>query len=114
MWGLDNYYRSKGKEFRDKGLVGRFQITPVIFDRDLSDNFVTHKRKIYEEEDVALLNCAFLRNNYTTDSELPKTRLLKWIKEHHKKIPIYSTQQKDKLFCSVVTVDGRKYGSSFW
>ncbi|XP_050452015.1 tRNA-dihydrouridine(20) synthase [NAD(P)+]-like isoform X2 [Cataglyphis hispanica] len=51
---------------------------------------------------------------YTRDSELPKTRLLKWTKENRKKMPIYNTRQEDKLFCSIVTVDGRKYGSSFW
>lgn len=114
VWGLGDYCRSKNKEFRDKGLLGRFQVMPVMLDKDAKDNSVSHKRKIYEENDVSLMRCAFLRNSYTTDSELPKTRLLKWTKENRKKMPIYNTQQEDKLFCSVVTVDGRKYGSSFW
>lgn len=113
VWGLDDYCRSKSKEFRDKGLLGRFQITPEILDKDI-DSGVSHKRKIYEEEDVSLMRCAFLRNSYVTDSELPKTRLLKWTKENRKKMPVYNTRQENKLFCSVVTVDGRKYGSSFW
>lgn len=113
MWGLDDYCRSKSKEFRNKGLLGRFQVTPGILDEDI-DNSISHKRKIYEEEDVSLMRCAFLRNSYITDSELPKTRLLKWTKENRKKMPIYNTRQENKLFCSIVTVDGRKYGSSFW
>ncbi|GAB1864745.1 tRNA-dihydrouridine synthase 2-like [Camponotus japonicus] len=114
VWGLGDYCRSKNKEFRDKGLLGRFQVMPVMLDKDAKDNNVSYKRKIYEENDVSLMRCAFLRNSYTTDSELPKTRLLKWTKENRKKMPIYNTRQEDKLFCSVVTVDGRKYGSSFW
>ncbi|XP_011687505.1 PREDICTED: tRNA-dihydrouridine(20) synthase [NAD(P)+]-like isoform X2 [Wasmannia auropunctata] len=110
IWGLDDYCRSKSKEFQDKGLLSRFQITPGILDKDN----ISHKRKIQEEEDVFLMRCAFLRNNYITDSELPKTRLFKWTKENRKKMPVYNTRQENKLFCSVVTVDGRKYGSSFW
>lgn len=113
VWGLDDYCRSKNKAFRNRGLLGRFQIMPGIFDKDINSG-VSHKRKIYEEEDVSLMRCAFLRNSYITDSELPKTRLLKWTKENRKKMPIYNTRQENKLFCSVVTVDGRKYGSSFW
>ncbi|KAL0100618.1 hypothetical protein PUN28_019190 [Cardiocondyla obscurior] len=112
VWGLDDYCRSKNKEFRNRGLLGRFQITPGIFDKDIN-NGVSHKRKIYEE-DVSLMRCAFLRNCYVTDSELPKSKLLKWTKENHKKMPVYNTRQENKLFSSVVTVDGRKYGSSFW
>ncbi|XP_050452014.1 tRNA-dihydrouridine(20) synthase [NAD(P)+]-like isoform X1 [Cataglyphis hispanica] len=114
VWGLGDYCRSKNKEFRDKGLLGRFQVMPVMFEKDTKDNNVSYKRKIYEENDVSLMRCAFLRNSYTRDSELPKTRLLKWTKENRKKMPIYNTRQEDKLFCSIVTVDGRKYGSSFW
>ncbi|CAL1687743.1 unnamed protein product [Lasius platythorax] len=114
VWGLGDYCRSKNKEFREKGLLGRFQVMPVMLDKDTKDNNFSHKRKIYEENDVSLMRCAFLRNSYTTDSELPKTRLLKWTKENRKKMPTYNTRQEDKLFCSVVTVDGRKYGSSFW
>lgn len=114
LWGLGDYCRSKRKEFQDKGLLGRFGVTPVMLHENAKDDCISQKRKIHEEEDVALMRCAFLRSNYTTDSELPKTRLLKWTKQHHKKMPVYDTRRNDKLFCSVVTVDGRKYGSSFW
>ncbi|XP_012214611.2 tRNA-dihydrouridine(20) synthase [NAD(P)+]-like [Linepithema humile] len=113
VWGMGDYCRTRSKEFQDKGLLGRFQVTPVMLDKDTAD-CVSQKRKIYEEEDVSLMRCAFLRGSYTTDSKLPKTRLLKWTTENHKKMPVYNTRQEDKLFCSVVTVDGRKYGSSFW
>lgn len=111
---MGDYCRFKSKELQDKGLLGRFQVTPVTLDKDTTDDCISQKRKVYEEDDVSLMRCAFLRGSYTTDSELPKTRLLKWTKENRKKMPIYNTRQEDKLFCSVVTVDGRKYGSSFW
>lgn len=73
----------------------------------------TNKRKI-SEENVELIHCAFLRNNYVSDLELPKSKLHKWTQSQKKKMPHYNTQQKGKLFRSIVTVDGRKFGSSFW
>lgn len=85
-----------------------------MLNENTKDDCISQKRKIHEEEDVALMRCAFLRSNYTNDLELPKSRLFQWTKEHHKKMPVYDTQRNEKLFCSVVTVDGRKYGSSFW
>ncbi|KAK9300601.1 hypothetical protein QLX08_006756 [Tetragonisca angustula] len=85
LWALSDYCQLKKKEFEEK-----------------------------EEEDVLLMQCAFLRNNYVTDLELPKTILHKWTQTQRKKMPSYNTQQKGKLFRSIVTVDGRKYGSSFW
>lgn len=108
-WNLSDYYRLKKREFDEKGLLGRSQVSPMRED-DKQDN----KRKISDEEDVVLMHCAFLRNNYVTDLQLPKTILHKWTQTQRKKMPNYNTQQKGKLFRSIVTVDGRKYGSSFW
>ncbi|EZA54926.1 tRNA-dihydrouridine(20) synthase [NAD(P)+]-like [Ooceraea biroi] len=113
IWDMGDYCRFKSKEFRDKGLLGRFQVTPLTLHAETRDGRTSQKRKIYEE-DVFVMRCAFLRGSYMTDSELPKTRLLKWTKENRKKMPTYDTRREDKLFCSVVTVDGKKYGSSFW
>lgn len=102
----------KKKEFEEKGLLGRSQVSPMKEDEKQAQ--LCNKRKILEEEDVILMHCAFLRNNYITDLELPKTVLHKWTQTQRKKMPNYNTQQKGKLFRSIVTVDGRKYGSSFW
>jgi len=85
----------------------------LTFNAETQNGRSSQKRKI-DEEDVFLMCCAFLRSSYMTDSELPKTRLLKWTKENRKKMPIYNTRREGKLFCSIVTVDGKKYGSSFW
>lgn len=110
VWGLSDYCRSKRKEFAEKGLLGRSQVSPMREDEEQSSN----KRKISDEEDVIVMHCAFLRNSYASDLELPKSILHKWTQSQRKKMPHYDTRQKEKLFRSIVTLDGRKFGSSFW
>ncbi|XP_051174599.1 tRNA-dihydrouridine(20) synthase [NAD(P)+]-like [Leptopilina boulardi] len=112
VWNMDDYCRQKSKEYREKGLMGRFQVVPESFAMETINANGSCKRKF--DDDVTLMQCAFIRNNYTNDVDLPKTKLLKWVKENRKKMPIYDTQHADKLFRSIVSVDGRKYGSSFW
>ncbi|XP_033209620.1 tRNA-dihydrouridine(20) synthase [NAD(P)+]-like [Belonocnema kinseyi] len=113
VFDMDEYCRQKAKEYREKGLMGRFQVEPESFALENTNGNGSCKRKM-EEEDVTYIRCAFIRNNYPNDIELPKTRLLKWTKENRKKMPAYETQNADKLFRSVVLVDGRKFGSLFW
>lgn len=113
LWALSDYCQLKKKEFEEKGLLGRSQVSPMR-DEKQNEGQLSNKRKISEEEDVLLMHCAFLRNSYVTDQELPKTILHKWTQTQKKKMPSYNTQQEEKLFRSIVTVDGRKYGSSFW
>ncbi|OAD54784.1 tRNA-dihydrouridine(20) synthase [NAD(P)+]-like [Eufriesea mexicana] len=114
LWDLSDYCCLKQKEFEDKGLLGRSQVSPMREDEKQNEEQLSTKRKISEEEDVILMQCAFLRNNYITDVELPKTILYKWTQTQSKNVPNYNTQRKEKLFRSIVTVDGRRYGSSFW
>lgn len=107
VWDMSDYCRAKSKEHRDRGFGGRFEVVP--------ERLTNAKRKLEDEaEDVLLMRCAFLRSNYPDDASLPKTRLNKWTKENRKKLPSYDTTHEDKLFRSVVTVDGKKFGSSFW
>ncbi|XP_058798460.1 tRNA-dihydrouridine(20) synthase [NAD(P)+]-like isoform X2 [Phymastichus coffea] len=110
VWNMDNYCRAKAKEFRSKGFEGRFEVVP----ERLGLIGTAGKRKLEdEEEDVLLMKCAFLRNNFPNDKSLPKSQLAKWTRDHHKKLPAYYTVNEDKLFRAVVVIDGRKYGSSF-
>lgn len=114
MWNLSDYWHSRKREFDEKGLLGRSQVSPMR-DIDKQDKEKqSNKRKISNEEDVIFMHCAFLRNSYMTDLELPKTILHKWAQTQRKKMPHYNTQQKGKLFRSIVTIDGKKYGSTFW
>ncbi|XP_053982066.1 tRNA-dihydrouridine(20) synthase [NAD(P)+]-like [Hylaeus volcanicus] len=114
VWELSDYCRLKRKEFEEKGLLGRSQVSPMREEDQPDGEQPSSKRKMSDEEDVVLMHCAFLRNNYVTDLELPKTILHKWTQTQRKKIPHYDTQKKGRLFRSIVTVDGRKFGSSFW
>ncbi|XP_011495804.1 PREDICTED: tRNA-dihydrouridine(20) synthase [NAD(P)+]-like [Ceratosolen solmsi marchali] len=112
VWSMDNYCRAKTQEYRVKGFQGRFEVAPERLGILSSGG---SKRKLEEEaEDVQLMCCAFLRNKYNDESSLPKSRLARWTESNRKKLPSYVTIHEEKLFRSVVLVDGRKYGSSFW
>jgi tRNA-dihydrouridine synthase 2 len=98
-------------EFRENGLQDRHAVVPVLLEPQLK------KRKIGAEaatDGIIEMQCAFIRSLYTSDVQLPKTQLLTWARARGLKHPIYTTQQEDKLFKSVVTLDGKKYSSSYW
>jgi hypothetical protein len=98
-------------EFRENGLRDRHAVVPILLEPQLK------KRKIGAEaatDDIIEMQCSFIRSLYTSDVDLPKTQLLTWARARDLKHPIYSTQQEDKLFKSVVTLDGKKYSSSYW
>lgn len=106
LWGLSEYCSKKQLQFKENGLQDRHSVVPGLFEPQLK------KRKT--EDDVIEMQCSFLRSLYTSDVDLPKTKLLTWARARGLKHPIYTTQQEDKLFKSVVTLDGKKYGSSYW
>ncbi|XP_012289246.1 tRNA-dihydrouridine(20) synthase [NAD(P)+]-like isoform X2 [Orussus abietinus] len=104
IWMKEKEYQANG------GLLGRYNL---LITADETEGGKSTKRK-YEDEDVTSINCAFLKNSYSSDAELPKTRLSAWAWRHKKEVPSYKTWKEEKLFRSVVCVDGRKYGSSLW
>lgn len=108
VWGMGDYYREKQKLFREAGLIGRREVEPVMNEPRLK------KPKLYNEDDVVRISCAFLRSVFPNDIDLPKTKLLMWTRKSQLDQPSYNTVQEDKLFQSVVTVNGKKYGSSYW
>ncbi|KAG8038649.1 hypothetical protein G9C98_007356 [Cotesia typhae] len=114
LWNLDDYCRMKFQEFQEKGFHGRFQVTPLRHCGIANDNHV--KKNENNIEDVIVMRCAFLRRRFSYDGDLPKTRLLKWLRETEKTniVPIYHTWFEDKLFRSIVTVNNKSYSSSFW
>ncbi|XP_043283785.1 tRNA-dihydrouridine(20) synthase [NAD(P)+]-like isoform X2 [Venturia canescens] len=112
VWGMGDYCRQKSEEFQRKGLQGRFHVEPASRD-DEENGLGTSKRK-FDDDELTVMRCAYLKNNYSADDELPKTRLYRWIRENKKKMAEYDTWYEDKLFRSVVTVDGKKYSSTFW
>lgn len=55
----------------------------------------------------------FIRANFN-DLNLPKSQLHAWAGKKGIKLPHYQTHQVEKLFCCILTFDGKKYTSTFW
>lgn len=104
---MEEYCRQKTKEYHENGLLGRFQVIPRSLKRKHEDD---------NDENMTLMQCAFLRRGYTADTDLPKTRLLKWLRDNKKIdiMPAYHTWYEDKLFRSILTLEGKKYSSTYW
>ncbi|XP_060517088.1 tRNA-dihydrouridine(20) synthase [NAD(P)+]-like isoform X2 [Cylas formicarius] len=108
IWGLGSYCRKKQLEYQSKGLLGRREITPDLF------RSAPKKLKIDEENDIYQIKCAFIRVNFVEDIDLPKSKLITYCGKNKLKTPSYQVINEDKLFRAIVTVNGRKYGSSYW
>uniref|UniRef100_A0A1B6FVG1 DRBM domain-containing protein n=1 Tax=Cuerna arida TaxID=1464854 RepID=A0A1B6FVG1_9HEMI len=102
LWNLDEYCRQKQLDFREKGMLGRRELQVLG----------TKRRKL--SGDVITQRCIFLRNLYPDDTDLPKTKLLTWVRKNGLNQPQYKTVQVDKLFQSIVTVGFNNYSSSCW
>ena len=106
---MDSYCREKQKLLRELGFKSR---------RDVEPSFNCEPRlkkaKLEEDKDVIRVSCAFLRSIFPSDNDLPKTKLLTWARHRNLEPPKYTTTQEDKLFQSIVTVNGKNYGSSYW
>lgn len=108
LWNLGNYCREKELEYQAKGNLGRRQVTPDMF------NPTPKRLKLNSMCGIVELRCAFIRASYTQDSDLPKTKLIAWCSKNKVKSPTYDTMHEDKLFRSILTLDGKKYSSTFW
>lgn len=102
LWDMADYYNEVRKKQECQGLIGRRDVCPVNYKPPCKEIGIIEKE------------VAFLRSLYQRDPDLPKTKLLNWTKSNGYKMPYYDTKQIDKLFQSTVTVNGKKYRSSFW
>lgn len=103
---MGDYCRNKQLEYQERGILGRREITP--------DMFNPKRKKLKVDDDNIIKNhCAFVRASYTSDPDLPKSKLILHCNKHKLK-PTYETIQEDKLFRSILTLDGKKYSSTFW
>lgn len=105
IWNLGEYCRQKQIEFQSKGMIGRREVCPDMF---------SPVRKKLRTDDVTEHKCAFIRVNYMSDPELPKSKLIAHCNKLKTKPPKYETICKDKLFRSIVTFDGKRYSSNYW
>ncbi|CAH0557590.1 unnamed protein product [Brassicogethes aeneus] len=107
IWHLGDYCRQKQLEYQSKGLLSRREVTPDMFDPH-------PKRQKVENDDVIKIKCAFIRVNYSSDPELPKSKIIGHCQKNRLKNPTYETINKDKLFRAVCHYQGKKYSSSYW
>ncbi len=101
---MGDYCRQRMQEFRSKGLHVQ---SAIILEPP-------RKKFRSDLDDVSTLRSIFIRSNYSNDSELPKTVLLRHSQKAKNAPPKYETRNVNKLFQSTVTYDGKKYGSSYW
>ncbi|RZF34686.1 hypothetical protein LSTR_LSTR002768 [Laodelphax striatellus] len=101
LWDLGEYCKMKQSEYRNRGILCRREAMPEGVKRNLA------------EEGVVEMKCAFLRHLFQ-NNDLPKTQLLTWTRKKFLRTPIYETEQYDKRFRSIVSVNNSKYSSSFW
>lgn len=73
--------------------------------------------KIDQIQEFTEMYCPFVRGHYEHNMDIPKSRLMTWLRgkfgEHHE-VPQYFTWQKDKMFRSVVLVQGEAFSSESW
>lgn len=74
---------------------------------------VAKRSKVMEDPNVITTSVAFFRAHYE-HKDLPKLRMHAYAKKIGVDQPTYKTQQEDKLFRSVVTLDGKQYASTYW
>lgn len=55
----------------------------------------------------------FIRANFN-DQNMPKAKLHAWLGKNGHNLPVYETQQVEKLFRTIITFNDKKYTSSFW
>ncbi|XP_056643991.1 tRNA-dihydrouridine(20) synthase [NAD(P)+]-like [Diorhabda sublineata] len=110
IWGLGEYCRQKYLEYQSRGIIGRREVAPDMFSPQLKK-----QKTDLDGEDIDIcLNCVFIRVNYTEDPQLPKSRLIVYCGKNKYDSPKYKVFNEDKLFRAVVTLNDKKYSSSYW
>lgn len=118
IWNLGTYCRTKQLEYQAKGMHNRRACVPgrllanAIQPGDV-DVPVAKRVKLIEDPNVITSSVAFFRAHYT-HKDLPKLRIHAHAMKKCVEQPVYKTQQEDKLFRSVLTLDGIQYASTYW
>lgn len=108
VFHLKDYYRQKSLEFHKKGMLMRRDIVPGGEDEPLNKRIKLGDDETIEE------NIAFIRSNYVKDTALPKSILHTYTKKTLRTVPIYKTEQNERLFRAILTLGNKKYSSTFW
>lgn len=104
LWNLKGYLEVKQLErnFRAEKLS-------KLQERDFELQSALKRRRL-EQDDVCEMDIKFMRNLFSMDN-LPKTVLWNWTLKKKYKLPHYQTDQVEKSFQSVVTVNNKKYSN---
>ncbi|KAJ2953598.1 hypothetical protein O0L34_g1203 [Tuta absoluta] len=108
IWDLGEYCQEKQSQYQKMGIQGRWQVTP--------DGLEPPNKKIKSAkvpDDIIEMKVCFIRASFT-DLNLPKARLHAWCGKNGQKLPNYKTEQVEKLFRSILTLNDKKYTSTFW
>ncbi|CAH0404788.1 unnamed protein product [Chilo suppressalis] len=109
IWDLEDYCQEKQTQYQKMGIQGRWQVSPDELEPPQK------KQKAIDTNltDIIQMKVSFIRANFN-DLNLPKSQLHLWAGKNGHKLPIYETQQIEKLFRTIITFNGKKYTSSFW
>ena len=115
IWGLLDYYKKKQEEFRHQSvelqvnLPSMGHLEPVNKRAKIESTFFS---QVCEDDEIIKVMIP-LRKPYQRHI-LPKSVLLEYTKKaKHCKIPLYRSEQVDKLFFSTVVVDGKQYANRY-
>lgn len=128
IWSMGKYCRAKAIEYQERGNRGRREIVPgnlgktttVTSAQEEDGGCSAAKRARTVDlpaqlpDDVHQRNIAFYRTHYPQVPELPKCVLYTHANRQRKVLPVYETQQVDRLFRSIVTFDGQRYANTYW
>lgn len=115
IWNLLDYYKKKQEEFQRQSL--KLQVTlpsmghlePANKKAKIESTFFS---RVCEDDQITKVLIP-LRKPYLKHI-LPKSILLEHVnKAKHSKIPLYRSEQVDKLFFSTVVVNGKQYANRY-
>ncbi|XP_037046073.1 tRNA-dihydrouridine(20) synthase [NAD(P)+]-like isoform X1 [Bradysia coprophila] len=113
IWELGRYCREKQLEYQERGSASRRNVIPgKLLQKQNEDEPAAKKIKF--DDDVIERNVAFFRTHYEDVRDLPKSVLHAHAVRNFKPIPVYRTQQQDRLFRTVVEFGKKKYSSLYW
>lgn len=104
VFDMRDYFKLKQAEFKKKGLLMRRDVVPGGPD--------AKRIKLYDN--LRQDKIAFIRSNYAKDVDLPKSILHAYTKKKLRNVPVYETEQNERLFRSILSLHGEKYSSTFW
>lgn len=108
VFDLKSYCKQKQLEHKKKEMELRREEAS----EDASEDEPTTKRAKLDEGTIEE-KLAFIRSNYIKDTELPKSILHMHTKKKLRTVPDYVTHEQDRLFTAVLTLNGKKYSSTF-